>query len=156
MKQVTAVFTMPEAAKHAVEALTEASFAGDDISMLKVDKGQLAEVPVEQHHPIRVTAPIGAIGGATIGLALAVVGGIPGLLAAGPVLAALQGIVGGTAAGTLVGTLAGLGWWKTEADIPVKELEAGGVLVGIRVPNGRVGEALEILSTAGASRVVAA
>lgn len=150
-RQVTALYRGAEEARRAVDALVEAGFPGEDVSVLLLDRGRVEEAEVDQRTAIPATLPIGAAAGALAGTAVAVSGVLPGigLLAAGPVLGLLQGLVAGTAAGSLLGTLLGLGWWKTEAEIPEDALHAGGVLVGIAVPEGRRHEAASALRRAG-------
>ena len=158
MRQVTALCRDREMANDAIDGLVEAHFTGDDISVLVVDRESVEEVEVEQRTAIPFTLPIGAAAGGAVGVALALTSVIPGLgiLAAGPILGALQGLAAGTAAGSFLGTLAGLGWWKTEADIPATDLERGGILVGISVPDEREGQATEALRRTGCDRITVA
>lgn len=155
MRQVTAICDDGTSANQAIEGLIEAGFTGDDISVLMVHEDSVEEVDVGQQTAIPYTLPIGATAGAATGVAIALTGLIPGIgiLAVGPVLGALQGLAAGTVAGSFLGTLAGLGWWKTEADIPTDDLEEGAILVGISVPEGRVHEAEDALRNAGALRL---
>jgi hypothetical protein len=153
MKQVTAIYKAREEAQLAIDALVDAGVASDDVSVLVVEGGELHEVAMQHKTLVPEGAAAGSAAGAAVGLALVAVGWLPGLLAVGPALAALQGIAGGAAAGTLVGALAGLGWWKSEADIPREEIESGGILGGAAITEERVGTILDALKSAGARRV---
>jgi hypothetical protein len=158
MKRVTAICKTGEDANRAVEALIESSFASEDLSILRVTGNDVDEIDVGQKTAIPVTLPTGIAVGASVGVGLVLSGVLPGigLLAAGPIFGALQGLALGGAAGSLVGMLAGLGWWKAEADIPVDDLQRGGLLVGISVPDERAQDARDALEGAGASRVTVA
>jgi len=111
-------------------------------------------------------APEGAATGAALGgvlgavaAGLAAVGtiAVPGLalVAAGPVVAALAGLGAGAAAGGLTGGLLGLGIPEHEAKFYAKEIEKGGILVGVYTHDDRVEMARDILNAAGADQVTA-
>lgn len=147
MKQVTALFRQGEAARRGVDELVEASFPSDAISVLMKERAEETEIDVRQ----KTGVPVGIGAGSAIGAALGLtaVAAFPGLLAAGPALAALMGAGGGAFAGAFQG----LGWWKIDADIPEREIEEGAVLVGVQVPDSRTDEALAVLQHAGADMV---
>lgn len=153
MKQMTAMCPDRASADNAIQALIDAGVGSEDVSVLVVEDGDLREAPMQHRTLVPQGAAVGSAAGAAIGVALVGVGWIPGVLAIGPVLAALQGLASGAAVGTLMGALAGLGWWKSEADIPADELRAGGVLVGVSIADDRVGELLDVLKSAGARRI---
>lgn len=155
MKRVTAICNTGDDAKRALEALVEASFPSGDISILHVAGQQVEEDSIEQRTGISTTLPVGLATGATIGTALFLSGILPGIgiVAVGPVIGALEGLALGGAAGSLLGVLAGLGWWKVEADIPVEELERGGWLVGVSVPEERLDHAVASLERLSANEV---
>lgn len=153
MKQVTAICSEREAAQKAIEALVDAGVASEDVSVLVVDDGEVSEAPMQHKTLVPQGAAAGSAAGAVVGLASVAAGWLPGLLAVGPALAALQGLASGAAAGTLMGALAGLGWWKSEADIPAEEIESGGILVGASIADERVGPILDALKSAGARRI---
>lgn len=153
MKQVTAICSDRDAAQQAVEALVDAGVASEDVSVLVVDHGEVREAPMQHKTLVPQGAAAGSATGAALGLVFVAVGWLPGLLAVGPALAALQGVASGAAAGTLMGALAGLGWWKSEADIPAAEIESGGILVGASIADERVGSIVAALESAGARRI---
>ena len=147
MAQVTALFHRGEAAKASVDALIESSFPSDAISVLMKERDETTAIAVEQ----KTGVPIGIAAGGAIGaaLGLSAVAAFPGLLAAGPALAALTGAGGGAFAGAYQG----LGWWKMEADIPEREIEEGAVLVGVAAPDERCEAAVAVLARAGADHI---
>jgi hypothetical protein len=153
VRRVTALCQDTDHAQRAIAALLEAGVADRDISVLVVDRGRILETEVDRKTAIPQGAALGTAAGAAVGVGLVAVGGIPGLFAAGPVLALLQGLSGGAAAGFLTGTLAGLAWWKTEADIPRELLDASGVVVGVPVAADRVEAIAEALRSAGVERI---
>ncbi|RIL01786.1 MAG: hypothetical protein DCC71_17200 [Proteobacteria bacterium] len=153
---MTALCKSAESANDAIEALVEASFPSDDISVLMLEPGKVTPVHVEQKTGVPAGAAVGGALGTLAGLTA--IAAFPGLLAAGPVIGLLQaaGVVGtGAGAGSLYGAYGGLGWWKTEADIPARELEEGAILVGVAVPDERCERAVRALERAGALRVEA-
>lgn len=156
MKQVTALFRHGEVARTGVDALVEASFPSDAISVLMKERNEVTPIEVEQ----KTGMPVGITAGGAIGAALGLTAivAFPGLLAAGPALSALQGLTAvATAAGggAFAGAYQGLGWWQIEADIPERAIEDGTVLVGVAVPDGRCEEATAVLQRAGADHVAA-
>jgi hypothetical protein len=152
IRQVTAVCRSPASAKRAVEALVNARFPDETISVVAREGAELREFPIDRRTAVPQGAATGAVGGAALGLILSAIPG-GGILAAGPALTALQGMGAGTALGSLLGTLAGLGWWKVDVEIPADELQAGAYLVGVGAPLPRAPEAIDALRRAGAERV---
>jgi phage tail tape-measure protein len=150
LRRVTGLFDGPERLSEAVQGLVEASFPADGIDVLMVDPTHgLEEVGVTQKTRVAAGATAGAAAGAALGLtAVTIFPGI-GLLVGGPLLAALQG----TFVGTIGGALNGLGWWRTEAELPTREIERGGALIGLEVPAARAEDAVSALRAAGAKRV---
>jgi hypothetical protein len=159
-KLITGVFTSRSRAEQAVDELMRAGFASEDVSLLMSESTRGREFAVKTS----TKAPEGAATGATIGgvlgavaAGLAAVGTItvPGLalVAAGPVVAALAGLGAGAAAGGLTGGLIGLGVPEHEAKFYAKEIEKGGILVGVYAHKDRVEAARDILNAAGADKV---
>ena len=155
MKRVTAICGNGDDAKLALSELVEASFPSGEVSILRVAGHDLEDVPIVQRTAIPTTWPVGVATGATVGTALFLSGVLPGvgILAVGPIVAALEGLALGGAAGALLGVLAGLGWWKVDADIPVEDLERGRLLIGISVLESRVADAVAALERAHAQKI---
>jgi len=96
------------------------------------------EVAVQERSRVPEGAAIGAgAGGAAAALAAgltsvgAIATGGAGLLAAGPLIAALAGAGAGAAGGGLLGTLIGMGLTEEEAKILDEEIREGGLLVTV-------------------------
>jgi hypothetical protein len=153
LRRITALCETSEGAQRIVASLLEMGIAERDVSVILIDRGEMHEADLEHKTRVPQGAAIGGATGAAVGLGLVAVGGVPGLFAAGPVLAALQGLSGGAAAGFLAGTLAGLAWWRSEVDVPPELANANGVLVGVPISAERIEKATETLKAAGAKRV---
>lgn len=146
---VHAVFTAETAAAKAVQELVNAKFSANDISALMTNRSGVQELEIGHKTGMGVGAVLGGVFGA-IGGALAVSGG---LVLAGPVFLALEGMLAGGAMGTVAGTLGGLGFWKEEIDFPKSAFENGAVLIGVDTNEERFAEAEEALKRAGATEV---
>jgi len=146
---VHAVFNTERAAAKAVQELVNAEFSVHDISALMCNRSGVQELDIGHKTGVGVGAVLGGVFGA-IGGALAVTGG---LVLAGPMFLALEGMLAGGAMGTLAGTLGGLGFWREEIDFPKAAFENGAVLIGVNSDTGRIEEASGALSRAGATDV---
>jgi hypothetical protein len=146
---VHAVFNNEVAAAKAVQELVNAEFPYHDISALMCDRSGVKELETGHKTGMGVGAVLGGVFGA-IGGALAVTGG---LVLAGPVFLALEGMVAGGAMGTLAGTLGGLGFWKETIDFPKAAFENGAALIGVDAADGRIEDATNALKRAGATEV---
>jgi len=114
------------------------------------NRSGVKELEIGHKTGMGVGAVLGGVFGA-IGGALAVTGG---LVLAGPVFLALEGLVAGGAMGTVAGTLGGLGFWKEEIDFPKQAFESGAVLIGVNCGDERVDEASAALRRAGATEIL--
>ncbi|MBI1258680.1 MAG: hypothetical protein GC204_14525 [Chloroflexi bacterium] len=101
MKTLVALYNDPHTAQQVLEALLEAGFSGDDISLIVKDaKG------AEESEAFTATdgAGLGALVGALVGIGSALVPGIGPLIGSGPVAVAVTAGIG-AAAGALTGGL---------------------------------------------------
>jgi uncharacterized membrane protein len=146
---VHSVFHDEVTAAKAVQELVNAKFSGHDISALMINPNSVRELEVGHKTGMGVGAVLGGVFGA-VGGALAVSGG---LVLAGPVFLALEGMLAGGAMGTLAGTLGGLGFWKEDIDFPKSAFENGAALVGVNVHDERVEAASEALRRAGSTEI---
>lgn len=154
-KRVTAIYENKAQAMLAMRNLETMGYGKDDMTLLvsenswKTDKN----IDIEENSK----APEGvAIGGATGGVigavaaglttvgAVAATGGV-GLLAAGPLVAALTGAGAGSAVGGIVGGLVGLGYPETEAKYVDEELGKGAVMLGVETDSDRADRVEETL-----------
>jgi hypothetical protein len=144
-----AVFKDADHASAAVRELMEAHFPTDAISVLMVKGPEVDELPMRHKTFVPHGIALGAVVGAAAG-ALALTG--VGVIAAGPLLVALQGAAAGTAVGSLGGALGGLGFWRDEVDFPSTAFTSGAVLVGVVTSEERVEDASKALTDAGAPK----
>lgn len=159
-KLVTGLFTSRSAAALAVDRLVDAGFSIDDVSLLMSEHTRGREFAVESHSKAPEGGVTGAVAGGALGAiaaALVATGAVIapplGLVAAGPVVAALAGAGAGGAAGGLVGAIIGAGIPEHEANMVAEKIEAGSILVGIHAHDDRVSIARELLQTSGAEQV---
>jgi len=146
---VHAVFNTEASAARAVQELVNAKFSAEDIGALMVNRSGVQEVEMRHKTGIGAGAALGAVFGA-VGGVIAVTGG---LVLAGPVFLALEGVLAGGALGTVAGTLGGLGFWHEELDFPAAAFENGAVLLGVTAEDGRIEDASQALKAAGASEI---
>lgn len=152
---VTGLFADERQAREGFERLLAASFDPHEISVLRALDGALEEVPVEHKSGVPIGVATGAALGGSAGLAGAVALAGPaglGLLAAGPLLAALQGTFVGAAGGGLVGALAGLAFWWDEPELEAA-LGRRAVFVAVTAKGARARAAHQALLSAGAARI---
>ena len=157
---VSGLFPSRVSAENAVDHLVQAGFPETDISLLMSDTTRGREFIVQKGTKAPEAAATGATIGGVIGAiaaGLAAVGTlvVPGLslVAAGPIVAALSGLGAGAAAGGLTGALVGMGIPEHEAKFAHKEIEKGGILVGVYTHDDRSKRAKEILDSAGAEHI---
>jgi hypothetical protein len=158
---VTAIFHDGERAERAVRGLIDRHFDPDEISVVVADARGVHDEAVEHDTGVAEGAVSGAAIGGTLGalgatlVATGIVAGPGvGLLAAGPILAALKGAVAGAAAGLEIGALAGLGFWKDEAHVPHTEaLVQGSVVIAVPAAHRHADQARKLLGEAGADEV---
>lgn len=160
-KSVTALFKNRTEASSAVDGLLAQGILKNDISVLMADSTRAKEFAVE----VNSKAPEGAASGAAIGGTLgAVIAGLTavgtvaltggaGIVAAGPLVAALAGAGAGAAAGGITGGLIGLGFDENEAKLVDKDLENGSILVAAEVPDNKKEHIVDFFDAAGASNV---
>lgn len=160
-KTITAVYRDRDSARLAIERLLEAGFGRDDISALSADPSLPGrQLGIENKSKAPEGAAVGAATGGILGAVaatLVAVGAVAvpglGLVAAGPVLAALAGAGAGGAAGGMIGAIAGMGVPEHEARMYADQIDAGGVLVGVTAHDDRADLAKKCLDFRGAEEV---
>ncbi|CAN5695403.1 hypothetical protein BH11PLA1_BH11PLA1_03350 [soil metagenome] len=135
----TGIFKNSDDASRAVQALMANGISQNDINIVASDRTKLDAFGFAKHtHAADGAAIGGGLGGAVGALILGftavgalATGGI-GLLAAGPIVAALAGAGAGAAAGGLLGGLVGLGIPETEVKFYEDALNQGSIIVGVK------------------------
>src|SRR3954452_2098375 len=149
---VVAVFDDRDDAQDAINALRDAGFMADDISILARDRDTAGRLAEDTGADVATGAATGALAGGLLGgVAGWLVGSgalaIPGvgpIIAAGPLAAALGGAALGAAGGGIIGALTGIGVPEDEARYYNDEFSRGGIVVTVQA-RGRYTEAHDIL-----------
>jgi hypothetical protein len=157
---LSATYHDAEKANAAVEQLVETAFDADEIGLLVADRFGVHDQMVAHDTGVAEGAVVGGALGATlsaVGIALTATGvlaapGLP-LLAAGPLLAAIEGAIGGGVVGGAVGALMGLGFWKEEADLHAEDIAGGSVMVSVHAEGEHLEAARRIFRGTGADRI---
>jgi hypothetical protein len=157
---ITGVFNESFKATQAIDRLHAAGFTTDEISVLTSESTSDHAFAVKTGSKVGEGAAIGAgLGGAALAIAagLTAVGVVAsgglGLVAAGPIVAALAGAGAGGAAGGFIGGLIGLGVPEHEAKYYEGIISKGGVLVGVKADSDRRAVAKTIFKECGAETI---
>jgi hypothetical protein len=148
-----AFFADADHASNAIDDVIEAHFPTDSVGVLMVRNDEVEELPMRHKTFVPHGVALGALVGAAAGAVT--MAGI-GLVAAGPLLLAMQGAAAGTAIGSLGGALGGLGFWRDEVNFPTDAFQNGAVLVGVVCNVERVDDARRVLMDAGATETYVA
>jgi hypothetical protein len=137
-KTVTAMFDDATSAARAIDKVMALGVSRDAISVLMSEETRSRDFGIEAKTKAPEGAAIGAVTGGVLGAVvagLAAVGSLAvsgvGLVAAGPLVAALAGLGAGGAAGGVIGALVGLGIPEHEAELMASDIERGEILVGV-------------------------
>jgi hypothetical protein len=154
-KTVAGIFKSEADAARALEGLIEAHFDAErDVSVIVSRRHEREKVAVRSDLHIERTSAIGAAVGAVLaGVGIALAGLTTGpftMVAAGPVVAALEGAYAGGATGFAIGALAAFDVLKPEADFAAAHFHDGVVCVGVHAAGARAELARGILGEAGA------
>ena len=154
---VVGVFHDRDKARDAIEALKDAGFAAQDISILSPDKQATADIAEETGTHASSGAATGAVaggilggvGGWLVGIGALAIPGVGPFIAAGAFAAALGGAAIGAGVGAIAGALVGMGIPEEEAKYYESEVKSGRTLVTVRA-DGRFAEATQLLRLHGA------
>ena len=157
---VAGVFADEAHAADAVKKLIEEHYnANHEINVIASHKREHEGVPVRQEFKFGRNASVGAAVGAVLaGAGVAIAGltfGPLTLIAAGPIVAALEGAFAGGATGFALGALASMDMSEPEADFHASHIHDGVVWVGVQASGARGMRAREILTEAGARHFTA-
>lgn len=152
-------------AEAAVDALMNAGFRAEDISVLLPDNVGTKDFAAEKNTKAPEGTTTGAVAGGAVGGTLGLLAGIgalaiPGLgpfIAAGPIMGALAGIGTGGVVGGLIGALVGMGIPEYEAKRYEGMVKEGKILLSVHCDNSDwVKRAKEVLERTGAKDVASA
>lgn len=139
---MTGMFRDRDSAERAYNSLTSRGYTKDDVNVLMSDetrKKHFADDPdTDLGSKALEGAAVGAGIGGTLGAILAGVAAVGtlaipgvGLIAAGPIAAALAGLGAGAATGGLVGALVGAGIPEERAKLYDQGIKEGGIVMGV-------------------------
>lgn len=148
---VVQTYATEEEATRAIQALQDAGFTSEHISVIARDESVARDVADDTGTEAEEGAATGAVAGGAIGAVAALIAGasavaIPGIGIAigGPIAAAIAGAAGGG----LLGGLVGMGIPEDEARGYNERLEAGDIIVSV-VAGAREADARTILQGSG-------
>jgi hypothetical protein len=149
---VVAIFDDRDDAQDAINALRDAGFNAEDISILARDQdmaGRLADDTGTEAAAGAATGALaggllGGVAGWLVGIGALAIPGIGPIVAAGPIAAALGGAALGAAGGGIIGALTGAGVPADEARYYEDEFRRGGIVVTVQA-RGRYDDAHRIL-----------
>ena len=162
---VFGIYANRSEAERAVDALMQATFDSNDISVLLPESGSSKDFAHEKHTKAPEGTTIGATTGGAVGGTLGLLAGIgalaiPGIgpiVAAGPLMATLAGLGAGGAVGGLIGALSGMGVPEYEAKRYEGRVKDGGVLLSVHCDTSeQIDLAKETLERTGAEDIASA
>jgi len=155
---VVAVFDDRDDAQDAINALRDAGFMAEDISILARDRdvaGRLADDTGTEAAAGAATGALaggllGGVAGWLVGIGALAIPGVGPIIAAGPIAAALGGAAIGAASGGIIGALTGAGVPEDEAKYYDDQFRRGGIVVTVQA-RGRYDEARRVMHEYGGS-----
>lgn len=137
---VIGIFNTPELAEHVMHELLRKGFEQEQMGLLMNEQVGGERFVLRSTSKASETGGAGALAGGVLGAVAAGLAAVTsiaipglGLVAAGPLLAALAGAGAGAATGGLVGALVGLGMNRQEAEMLDQGVRGGDVMVGVHV-----------------------
>src|SRR3984893_18469101 len=142
-KAVFGIAKSEEQATRIVNALKEAGFSNDDVSVLLPDRAGSRDFAHEHHTKAPEGAATGAVAGGVmagvlgwlVGIGTIAIPGVGPLIAAGPIMAALSGGAAGATVGGLTGALVGMGIPEIEAKRYDGKVRGGNILIAVHTGN---------------------
>src|SRR3954451_3813338 len=153
---VVAVFDDRSDAQDAINALRDAGFMEDDISIRARDRDTAGRLAEDTGAEVAAGAATGALAGGLlggvagwlIGIGALAIPGVGPIIAAGPLAAALGGAALGATGGGIIGALTGVGVPEDEARYYNGEFTRGALVVTCQA-QGRYDEARSVLGEHG-------
>lgn len=142
-RMMTGMFRDRDSAEGAYRSLTSRGYTKDDVNVLMSDETRKkhfmdSDVETDLGNKALEGAAVGAGIGGTLGAILAGIAAVGtlaipgvGLIAAGPIAAALAGLGAGAATGGLIGALVGAGIPEEQAKLYDKGINEGGIVMGV-------------------------
>ncbi len=160
-KTLTAIYDDLSTANHAISMLKTNGFSDGELSILAADGSFDKNIKIEEHTKAPEGTSTGAVVGGAVGATLAgltAVGtvtltGGAGLVAAGPIVAALAGGGAGAATSGVIGGLIGMGMPETEAKLVDERLGTGNVMLGVTIESEQKDLTKALLDKSGAHNI---
>ena len=142
-RMMTGMFRDRDSAEGAYRSLTSRGYTKDDVNVLMSDETRKRHFSedgpdTDLGNKALEGAAVGAGIGGTLGAILAGIAAVGtlaipgvGLIAAGPIAAALAGLGAGAATGGLIGALVGAGIPEEQAKLYDKGIQEGGIVMGV-------------------------
>ncbi|HET9533455.1 MAG TPA: hypothetical protein VFQ92_24090 [Blastocatellia bacterium] len=142
-RMVTGMFRDRESAEGAYRSLRDRGYGNDDVNVLMSDETRKRhfsddDAETDLGNKALEGAAVGAGIGGTLGAIIAGIAAVGtlaipgvGLIAAGPIAAALAGLGAGAATGGLVGALVGAGIPEERAKVYERGINEGGIVMGV-------------------------
>jgi hypothetical protein len=149
---VVAVFDDRTDAQDAINALRDAGFMADNISILARDRDEAGRLAEDTGASVAAGAATGALAGGLlggvagwlVGIGALAIPGVGPIIAAGPLAAAIGGAAIGATGGGIIGALTGVGVPEEDARYYDTEFKRGGIVVTVQA-HGRYDEARTIM-----------
>jgi len=153
---VVGVFENTDDARRAIEALKDAGFTGEHISVLAPDRDDTRAVAEETGTRAGEDAAkgalaggiLGGLGGWLLGIGALAIPGVGPFIAAGAFASALGGAAIGAGVGAIAGALVGMGVPEEHAEYYEGEVKSGKYLVTVE-GSDRAGDARTVLTRSG-------
>lgn len=158
MRTVVGLYDRFDDAQNVVQALRQAGFRSEDISLVASDQkgeykryfeggeGKAEDIAEGAAAGAGVGAVLGGLGGLLVGLGALAIPGIGPVLAAGPIASALAGAGLGAVAGGIVGALTDLGIPEDQANRYAEGIRRGGTLVVVRSEDHLADQAVQVMN----------
>ncbi len=137
-RTVSGTFDTIRQANIAADAVRQAGYSADDISVVQQEEGAAPAQSAEQTKAGKGSitgAAIGALIGGALGVVASAVTDVVNSLPGGAVAAVAGGAIAGGAIAALVGSFAGLGTSTTQAKVHEEAVRAGGFTVTVKTPD---------------------
>lgn len=166
MKTVVGLYEDIADAQDAINDLVRSGFDRGNISLIATDRwtdgGKMAPVDDDTlmtTDPMQLGSDVaagmttggvvGGLGGVLLGLGALAIPGFGPIIAAGPLVAGLAGAGIGAAVGGLVGGLVNWGVPPEEAELYAESVRRGSILVGVKTPDERAQQAVNVMNNHG-------
>lgn len=152
-KAVVGLFSDLKLAEQSVKQLRANGFSTEEINIISKDKhqsGQTTELTDDSIMDGTMTGgAIGGVGGLLLGAGALAIPGIGPIIAAGPIAATISGAISGGIAGGLIDW--GIPSEKSEAYSD--QVSSGSTLAVIKTTEAKVAQAIQVLTTTGATNI---